>query len=101
MTTTIIRDPDETPQNEMCDCWMLPKGHPNGDTANLAHAATDHNMLVGKRVISRTCSICGQEWGDGAISRHEYCAISYADGSRRYADCVTNMSDGSILQYMR
>ena len=58
----------------------------------------DCARLHGLRIVERRCSVCDQHWGDGAVSRHEYCA-RVTDGDRDYAECVVWLSDGSRLVY--
>ena len=58
----------------------------------------DCARLHGLRITERRCSVCDQEWGESAYSRHEGCADLYPDGSRRTADCVAYLSDGRAAQ---
>ena len=58
----------------------------------------DCARLHGLRITERRCSVCDQEWGDSACSRHESCADLYTDGSRRTADCVAYLSGGRAVQ---
>lgn len=59
----------------------------------------DCGKVHGLRITDRRCSVCDLEWGAGAVSQHERCGWLYEDGSRRYADCVVYLSDGSRLAY--
>lgn len=57
----------------------------------------DCATIHGKRIVRRECSVCGQEWGEGAVSQHERCAVLYEDDERRYADCWVILNDGTRL----
>ena len=94
MPTITIRDHNRYPAIDYCNCWMTP----GGDGPNyVPHIAQDHALIGHRRITGRRCSVCDQEWGDGAVSRHEYCDFLYEDGTRRYADCLVYLDGGDLL----
>ena len=92
MKTTRVQHPDAIATEDIC----LEDDGPGA----IVHArGEDCARLHGLRIVRRECSVCGQEWGDGAVSQHTYCGRLYDDGSRSYSECWAILSDGSRLEF--
>lgn len=63
------------------------------------HTAGDHAALAAlpSLDIERRCSVCDQDWGDGAISQHEGCAWLRDDGTRTYAHAIATIGGVEIV----
>lgn len=67
------------------------------------HIVTECSKLAGVQPYNKrvACSICDQDWGQGAVSQHESCATLFQDGSRTYAHPVVYVRRNDSLVEVR
>ena len=59
----------------------------------------DCQLVHGLRISYRVCSVCGQDWGEGAYSQHERCELLHRDGTRTRSTVFVYLDNGLRLTY--